>query len=80
MRGVAVAARRAAAAWQWRPTRFPWIESQDGGALMIARVLEGEIDGLRMSLDDAVDVVRGSVDPALRDQEGYRGHVPASGR
>ena len=47
---------------------------------MIARVLEGEIDGLGMSLDDAVDVVRGSVDPALRDQEGYRGQVPASGR
>jgi hypothetical protein len=26
-----------------------------------------------MSLDDAVDVVRGSVVPALRDQEGYGG-------
>jgi hypothetical protein len=40
---------------------------------MTARVLEGEIDAVRMSLDDAVDVVRGSVVPALRDQEGYGG-------
>jgi hypothetical protein len=48
MRRVAVAARRAAVAWQWRPTRFAWIESQDGGALMIARVLEGEIDAVRI--------------------------------
>jgi hypothetical protein len=40
---------------------------------MIVRVLEGEIDAVRMSLDDAVDVVRGSVVPALRDQEGYGG-------
>jgi hypothetical protein len=47
---------------------------------MIVRVLEGEIDAVRMSPDDAVDVVRGSVVPALRDQEGYGGHVLASGR
>ena len=40
---------------------------------MIARVLEGDIDAVRMSLDDAVDTVRGSVVPALRDQEGYGG-------
>ena len=40
---------------------------------MIARVLEGEIDAVRMSLDDAVDTVRSSVVPALRDQEGYGG-------
>jgi heme-degrading monooxygenase HmoA len=40
---------------------------------MIARVLEGEIDAVRMSLDDAVDVVRGSVVPALREQKGYGG-------
>ncbi|HEX6662502.1 MAG TPA: hypothetical protein VF025_02410 [Gaiellaceae bacterium] len=40
---------------------------------MIARVLEGEIDAVRMSLDDAVDVVRGSVVPALRNQQGYEG-------
>ena len=40
---------------------------------MIARVLEGEVDAVRMSLDDAVDVVRGSVVPVLRDQEGYGG-------
>ena len=79
MSGVAVAARRAAGAWQCRPTRFAWIESQDGGALMIAPVLEGEIHAERMTLDDAVDVVRGSMVPALRDQEGYGG-IPASGR
>jgi hypothetical protein len=40
---------------------------------MIARVLAGEIDAVRMSLDDAVDTVRGSVFPALRDQDGYGG-------
>jgi heme-degrading monooxygenase HmoA len=40
---------------------------------MIARVLEGEIDAVRMSLDDAVDVVRSSVVPALREQKGYGG-------
>jgi hypothetical protein len=34
---------------------------------MIARVLEGEIDAVRTSLDDAVEVVRGSVVLALRD-------------
>ena len=39
---------------------------------MIARVLEGEIDAVRTSLDDAVEVVRGSVVSALRAQEGYR--------
>jgi hypothetical protein len=31
---------------------------------MIARVLEGEIDAVRMSLDEAVDLVRGSRVPA----------------
>jgi hypothetical protein len=31
---------------------------------MTARMLEGEIDAVRMSLDDAVDLVRGSVVPA----------------
>jgi heme-degrading monooxygenase HmoA len=40
---------------------------------MIARVLEGEIDAVRVSLDDAVDTVRGSVVPALREQDGYGG-------
>lgn len=40
---------------------------------MIARVLEGEIDAVRTSLDDAVEVVRGSVVPALCEQDGYRG-------
>lgn len=38
--------------------------------VMIARVLEGEIAAVRMSLDDAVDVVRASVVPALREQDG----------
>jgi hypothetical protein len=37
---------------------------------MIARVLEGRIDAVSMSLDDTVDVVRASVVPALREQEG----------
>jgi heme-degrading monooxygenase HmoA len=40
---------------------------------MIARVLEGEIDAVRMSVEEAVNVVRGSVVPALRAQEGYGG-------
>jgi heme-degrading monooxygenase HmoA len=40
---------------------------------MIARALKGEIHAVRMSLDDAVDVVRASVVPALREQEGYGG-------
>jgi heme-degrading monooxygenase HmoA len=40
---------------------------------MIARVVEGEIDAVRMSLDEAVEAVRGSVIPALREQEGYGG-------
>ena len=40
---------------------------------MIARVLEGEIDSVRMSLDDALEVVRSSVVPALRNQQGYGG-------
>jgi hypothetical protein len=40
---------------------------------MIARVLEGEIDAVRTSLDDAADVVRASVVPALREQDGYGG-------
>jgi hypothetical protein len=39
--------------------------------VMIVRALEGEIDAIRMSLDDAVSVVRASVVPALRDQRGY---------
>jgi hypothetical protein len=40
---------------------------------MIARALEGEIDAIRMSLDEAVGVVRASVVPALRDQRGNGG-------
>ena len=37
---------------------------------MIARVLEGEIDAVRTSLDDAVDVVRTSVVPVYRAPHG----------
>jgi heme-degrading monooxygenase HmoA len=40
---------------------------------MIACLLEGEIDAVRTSLDDAVGVVRASVVPALREQDGYGG-------
>jgi heme-degrading monooxygenase HmoA len=40
---------------------------------MIARVTLAEIDALRMSVDQAVDVFRDSVVPALREQEGYEG-------
>ncbi|MGH2931576.1 MAG: antibiotic biosynthesis monooxygenase family protein [Gaiellaceae bacterium] len=32
-----------------------------------------EIDPVRMSIDDAVELFRGSVVPALHDQEGYEG-------
>lgn len=37
---------------------------------MIARVLEGEIDAVRTSLGDAVDVVRASVVPVYRAPPG----------
>ncbi len=40
---------------------------------MIARLLEGEIDAVRMSLVDAVGVVRGSVVAALHKEDGYGG-------
>jgi heme-degrading monooxygenase HmoA len=41
--------------------------------MMIARVLVGEIDVVRTSLEDAVQVMRASVIPALREQDGYGG-------
>ncbi len=40
---------------------------------MIARVAVGEIDVVRTNLEDAVDVMRTSVVPALREQNGYQG-------
>ncbi len=40
---------------------------------MIACVLEGQIDAVRTILDGAADVVRASVVPALREQDGYGG-------
>jgi heme-degrading monooxygenase HmoA len=40
---------------------------------MYARVTQAEIDAVRMSVDDAVELFRESVLPALRDQEGFEG-------
>ena len=40
---------------------------------MVARATMAEIDPVRMSIDDAVELFRGSVVPALHDQEGYEG-------
>src|SRR5919204_4195963 len=40
---------------------------------MIARVTLAEIDVVRTSLDDAVELFRESVVPALREQDGYEG-------
>ena len=40
---------------------------------MIARVTIAEIDPVRTSIDQAVDLFRDSVVPELREQEGYEG-------
>jgi hypothetical protein len=40
---------------------------------MVARATMADIDTVRMSVDDAVDLFRESVLPALHEQEGYRG-------
>jgi heme-degrading monooxygenase HmoA len=40
---------------------------------MVARVTLAEIDAVRMSVDQAVDLFRDSVVPALREQDGYEG-------
>lgn len=40
---------------------------------MVARATMAEIDPVRMSIDDAVELFRESVMPALHDQSGYRG-------
>ena len=43
------------------------------GVSMVARATMAEIDPVRMSIDDAVELFRESVVPALHDQEGYEG-------
>jgi heme-degrading monooxygenase HmoA len=40
---------------------------------MVARVTLAEVDTVRMGLDEAVDLYRNSVVPALHDREGYGG-------
>jgi heme-degrading monooxygenase HmoA len=40
---------------------------------VIARATIAEIDTVRTSIDDAVELFRSSVLPALHDQEGYEG-------
>src|SRR5215510_463703 len=40
---------------------------------MVARATIAEIDFLRMSLDESVDVFRDSVVAALKEQDGYEG-------
>ena len=40
---------------------------------MIARATMAEIDPVRMSVDEAVELFRGSVVPALHEQPGYEG-------
>ena len=42
---------------------------------MIARVTIAEIDPVRMSIDEAVELFRESVVPALHEQAGLRGRV-----
>jgi heme-degrading monooxygenase HmoA len=40
---------------------------------MIARATTAEIDAVRMSVEEATDLFRGSVLPALQEQDGYEG-------
>ena len=40
---------------------------------MVARVTIAELDPLRMSIQEATEVVDNSVVPALREQDGYEG-------
>ena len=40
---------------------------------MVARVTLAEVDTLRMRLEDAIELYKQSVIPALREQEGYEG-------
>jgi heme-degrading monooxygenase HmoA len=40
---------------------------------MIARVTTAEIDPIRMTVDEAIEVFRDSVVPALHEQDGFEG-------
>jgi heme-degrading monooxygenase HmoA len=40
---------------------------------MVARATMAELDPVRMSVEDAVEVFRDSVVPALREQDGFEG-------
>jgi heme-degrading monooxygenase HmoA len=40
---------------------------------MVARVTLAEVDAVRMSMDDAVELYQSSVVPALHEQDGYEG-------
>jgi heme-degrading monooxygenase HmoA len=40
---------------------------------MVARATTAEIDAVRMSVEEATDLFRNSVLPALHDQDGYEG-------
>jgi heme-degrading monooxygenase HmoA len=40
---------------------------------MVARVTLAEVDTVRMRLDDAIELFKESVIPALHEQEGYAG-------
>ena len=40
---------------------------------MVARVTLAEVDTMRMRLEDAIDLYKQSVLPALREQPGYEG-------
>ena len=40
---------------------------------MVARVTIAEVDTVRMSIEDSVELFRDSVVPALREQEGFEG-------
>jgi heme-degrading monooxygenase HmoA len=40
---------------------------------MVARVTLAEVDTMRISLDDAIELYRSSVAPALRGEDGYAG-------
>jgi len=40
---------------------------------MVARVTLAEVDAVRMSVDDAIELFKQSVIPALHEQDGYEG-------
>ena len=40
---------------------------------MVARVTLAEVDAVRMSMTEALELFRASVFPALREQDGYEG-------